>query len=100
MKHLLTIERPVTGNDLDGVPDSWEHVAEEWGDIHPLTGKEYERAEQMQSSTTHRIRTHLVKGADSAMRLLLGTRVFAVESVVNEGERGRWSLWRCVEGGL
>ena len=100
MKHLLTIERPVAGHDLDGVPDSWEHVAEEWGDVQPLSGREYEQAQQMQSTTTHKIRTHLVAGATSAMRLLLGQRVFAVESVRNEGERNRWLLWRCVEGGL
>jgi len=97
MGHRVRIEQPLLGNDLDGVPDSWDEVAIKWANIRPLSGKEYQQAQQMQSMTTHTIKTHFLAGADSSMRLVHGSRVFDVESVLNMDERNRFTIWRCVE---
>jgi SPP1 family predicted phage head-tail adaptor len=100
MKLLFDIMEQTPGNDLDGIPSTWGKVDTQWGEIRPLSGREYEAAQQMQSSVTHRIQTHLVATANSAMRLVAGDRVFEVESVINEGERNRFHVWRCTEGGM
>lgn len=104
MKHLLTIQTPVAGDEIDGIPGGWADVALRWCDIKPLTGREYTQAQQVQSTVTHRIRTQYVPDAKSSMRLakLSGetgepTRLFNVESVVNVDERNRWSEWMCEE---
>lgn len=98
LRHLLRIEKPVPGNDLDGVPeDAWKLVAEVWGKIRPLRGNEYEQSQQMQSSVTHMITTWYRLGADNTMRLVHGKRIFNVESVINVDERNFWLEWRCAE---
>lgn len=93
----VVIQSKEAGNELDGVPESWNDVGNFWAMIQPLTGREYEQAQQMQSNTTHKIKTRWFEGANSAMRLVRGNRVFEVESVVNEFERNRWLIWRCSE---
>jgi len=98
MSEYVRIEKPLLGNDLDGVPDSWEFVCNQWANIRPLSGREYQQAQQMQSSTTHTIKTHLVANADSAMRLVAKDEtIYNVESVVKQDGRNRFMIWRCVE---
>ena len=97
MSHRVRIEQPILGNDLDGIPHTWDEVAIKWANIRPLSGKEYQQAQQMQESTTHTIKTHFLAGADSSMRLVHGERIFDVESVLNMDERNRFTIWRCVE---
>ena len=91
------VQVPVEGNDLDGIPSSWSTAGFAWGEFKTISGREYEQAQQMNSTTTHIIKTQYFKGATSAMRLVSNDRVFEVESVYNENERNMFSVWRCQE---
>ena len=54
-------------------------------------------AQQVQAKTTHEGRCHWFEGATSEMRLKYGSRIFNVESVVNEREQNRFLVWRLEE---
>jgi SPP1 family predicted phage head-tail adaptor len=100
-KFILTVEQDTVGNELAGEPSEAETVCSVWGNIHPLTGREYQQAQQMQSNVSHKITTELLPQnlgpATSRMRLKHGTRTFEVQSVVNVEERNRELEWMCTE---
>lgn len=96
-KHRLTIESLDPGSELEGRPEAWSEFAKAFGEITPLTGTEYQLAQQMQSSVTHRIRTEFVQSVTPRMRLKYGERCFNVQSVVNVEERNRELEWMCTE---
>jgi SPP1 family predicted phage head-tail adaptor len=101
-KFILTVEQDALGNEFEGEPATTPVVVcQVWGKIEPLTGREYNQAQQMQSNVTHKITTELLpqnKGpANSRMRLKHGTRTFEVQSVVNVNERSRELEWMCTE---
>jgi SPP1 family predicted phage head-tail adaptor len=100
-KFILTVEQDTVGNELAGEPSEAETVCSVWGNIQPLTGREYQQAQQMQSNVSHKITTELLPQnlgpATSRMRLKHGTRTFEVQSVVNVEERNRELEWMCTE---
>ena len=96
--HLLTVEQDTPGSELNGESvENWREVRDVMGTVSPLTGREHQQAEQMQSNVTHRITTRYFTGADSRMRLRRGSRVFNVQSVVNVEERNRELEWMVTE---
>lgn len=101
-RHLLVIEKPGEGNEYDGFPeDNWERVREIWGDVKPVhdstDDRERNRAGRMEPHITHRVFTMYFAGYSSSYRMLMGDRIFNVESVINLGERNRMLEWQCVE---
>ena len=105
MKHLLTVQTLDIGDELAGEPPEWGDLRREWFEITPLTGREYNQAQQMQSNVTHKMRCTYWAGANSRMRLIKPNvedrdnplRTFNVQSVVNVGERNRELEWMCTE---
>lgn len=104
-KFRLTIQEFTPASDLEGVPASWADVATAFGEVTPLTGREYLQAQQVASSVSHRIRTEYVAGCNPRMRLVNGegdlegqyARIWNVASVVNVGESNRSLEWMCTE---
>jgi SPP1 family predicted phage head-tail adaptor len=100
-KFILTVEQDTIGNELAVEPATVETVCRVYGEITPLTGREYQQAEQMQSNVSHKIRTEMLPQnlgpATSRMRLKHGVRTFEVVSVVNVEERNRELEWMCTE---
>jgi SPP1 family predicted phage head-tail adaptor len=105
MKQILHVESPVVRNELLGEPGGeYERTGvREWFDVRPLTGREYSQAQQMQSNVTHELKCVYFDGARSGMRLTAGddaenpTRIFNIESIVNESENNRFLVLRAVE---
>ena len=98
MSHWVEVQEAVqAADDLAGVPEQWQTVHKTWGDVRPLSGREYVQAQAMQADVTHIVTTRLMSGANPRQRLLIDDRVFEIESVVNVQEAGRWSQWRCRE---
>lgn len=101
---LLHIETPLLGNELLGEPvGGYERTGRRaWFEVRPLSGREYVQSQQVQSSVTHELRCAYFAGATTGMRLTAGesdtpTRIFDVESVVNEHEANRFLVWRVQE---
>lgn len=76
----------------DTFSDSGEHV-EEWQEfltaraaIRPLSGRELERALQIQPDVTHKVTIRYRSGITTKMRILYGTRYFNILSVIDREE--------------
>lgn len=88
LRHAVTIQSVTESRDAHG------GTTLTWGTFHachaaisPITGKEYLQASQVQAQVTHRIRVRRYAGITPRMRVLFGTRVFAVELVRDLEER-------------
>ncbi|MDD3897684.1 MAG: phage head closure protein [Syntrophomonadaceae bacterium] len=82
----------------EGIPqENWTAVATVWAAIADLSGKEYFQAASIQSEVTTRIRIRFRGGINPAMRILNGTRVFAILSVIDKDERHREMELMCRE---
>jgi SPP1 family predicted phage head-tail adaptor len=72
-----------------GYIQSWATDASRWANINPISGQERVDADQVKALRTHTISMRFYSGTLSAkQRVLFGTRVFHIVSVVNVGERG------------
>ena len=95
----LTVESvsSTDGGWGDSPVESWEAVRDERFQLLPMTGKEYERSDQMVDQLVIRGRCHYFAGANSTMRLVGHDRTFNVVSVWNDSEKNRWLIWDLIE---
>ncbi len=98
MRHRLTLEAPVrTPDGAGGATLAWSPVASLWAEIEPAGHQERFRNEKTGAMVSHRIsmrfRTDMVPG----MRLVKGSRVFEVVSLLDPEERGRQLLCFATE---
>jgi SPP1 family predicted phage head-tail adaptor len=98
---ILHVEVPVPGNELEGTPvGGFARTGQKaWFEIRLMSSRELVIGQQIQSLVTHELKCAFFAGANSTMRLTneAGTRIFNVDSVVNENEANRFLVWRCVE---
>ena len=106
LRHRVTIQRPVATVDSYGHTTTADSGASStgfttvasgwWASIEPLRGSEQAAHLAMQSRTTHKIRLRdgsELAGIDSTWRILVGARVFYIDSVMNSMERKReWQI--------
>lgn len=100
MRQRIRIEQPVlTADGLGGSTRSWEEVTTVWAEIVSGRGDERYAAGQLTSQATHRIRLRWRDDITSAMRVVFGTRIFAIRAVI-EHDGKRRSLELIVEEGV
>lgn len=100
LRHRLTLQQPVrTADGGGGAGVVWADLADLWGSVEPLSGRETPAAERAQATVSHRIRLRYRTDVAPAMRFRLGARLFNIRSVIDEGERRRWLVCLCEEGG-
>lgn len=92
LRHRITIQRlnahaATTRDAHGGFVEEWLDVVSVWGSVEPLRAVEILRANQVDARITHRITTRYQHGVTTAMRVLFGTRVFLLLSVINPDER-------------
>ncbi len=98
MRHRLTLETPVETQGPDGsMTISWVPFATVWGSVEPLLGREWFDAQREQADVSHRVRMRFLAGVTHTMRVVWGSRVFEIESVLNAGERNRELVLMCRE---
>jgi len=82
----------------EGIPqENWTTVATIWAAVEDISGKEYFQAGAMQSEVTTRIKIRYRKGITHSMRVLYGSRVFQILSVIDKDERHRVIELLCKE---
>jgi SPP1 family predicted phage head-tail adaptor len=88
LNRRITLQRPVEvrGADYADVQVTWQDVATVWASVEPLSGGEFFRNQEQQGELTHRVRIRWRAGVDSKMRVLFGTRIFGIDSVINPEE--------------
>jgi len=98
MRHRITLEAPAESQGSDGsVTRTWAPFATVWASVEPLLGREYFDAQREQADVSHRVRMRYLAGVTHNMRVVLGSRVFEIESVLNAGERDRELVLMCRE---
>ena len=88
LRHRLSIQEPAKTRAGDGtVSESWLTLAVVWASVAPIRGRELIEAQRFESQVTHRVRMRYYAGLTAQHRLLFGTRVLNIESVLNKEER-------------
>ena len=93
LRHEFVIQSSSTGQTPDSigaVVDTWGTFASVRGDIKWFQGSGMYASDEIFAQVNARIRTRYVSGVTPKMRILFGSRVFRIESVVNEMELGRY----------
>lgn len=67
---------------------SWSTLATVWGSLHPLKGEEYFSAQKFEAAVTARIRIRYRADITPKMRVLHGSTVYEIVSVVDAESRG------------
>lgn len=78
--------------------EAWATFAVVWAAVEPIQGREFWAQQQVQSEVTIRIRIRYLSGVRPDMRILYGSRVFSVESVIDPKERHAEMQLMCSEG--
>lgn len=94
----VTLQSATTARDGHGQPlETWSDIATVWAAIDPIRGREYFAAQQFAAETTHKVTIRHRSGISPKNRVLFGSRVFRIESVINPHERGERLELMCVE---
>lgn len=98
MRNRLAIQSRTTTKDSYGAAvESWSTAATVWGRIEPLSGRELWQAQQVRPDVSHKVTLRAYAGLTPRHRLLFGSRVFEISSVLNIDERGRFMVCVCIE---
>lgn len=86
----VTLQRRASGEDDFGQPvETWNPIATRWASIRPLAGREYFAAHGQNSAVNTEIRIrydNTVAGLVAADRVLFGSTVYDIESVINPNQ--------------
>lgn len=97
LRHSVAIQSSTESRDSYDVDYSWATDATVRASITPLSGDETIVADQEQSTATHKIIIRNFAGLTPNHRLLFGTRVFNIVSMLNTDERNRRMQLMCTE---
>lgn len=85
-----------TPNDFGEVIKGWIDFKTAYASITPLSAKEFFKA-GVQAEATHKVEMRYLKDIKPKMRVLYGTRVFDIESVINVREENKTLQLICTE---
>lgn len=101
LRHRLTLQKrvetqdPVTGE----LTHTWTTVAEIWGKVEALSGREFISAQALQSKVTAKIRIRYRDDIDASMRISHRGKIYNIEAVLPDNISGlEWITLPCSEG--
>jgi len=98
LRHRVAIQTESSSVDTYGEPThSWTTNETVWASIEPTSGNEVDIGEGQAGIITHRIFIRYTAKASPKKRLLFGSRVFGIVSVLNHEERNEFLELRCKE---
>tara|TARA_R110000824_G_scaffold110918_2_gene259121 strand:- start:131 stop:457 length:327 start_codon:yes stop_codon:yes gene_type:complete len=98
LRHRVSIQTESTAVDTYGEPTaSWSTDETVWASIEPTGGNELSVGEGQAGIITHRIFMRYTANASPKKRLLFGSRIFGIESVLNHEERNEFMQLECRE---
>jgi SPP1 family predicted phage head-tail adaptor len=100
LRHRVTLEAATpTSDGAGGVTLAWNAVATLFADIVPVKAEEREAGEGRGDLTLHRVIIRKRDDVSPGKRFTLGPRVFAIRSVKDRQEDGRYLTCLCEEEG-
>lgn len=99
LRHYLTIQQVTETQPgrAGAIVKSWTTYANVWGSIKPFQGREYIQAQSVHAELTHRIYCRYLAGVTNKMRVLFGSRIFDIQSIINTDERNVELQLMCTE---
>ncbi len=98
MNKRITIQTATDAQDsFNSATETWADTVTLWGNINPLSGKEYNANAQTESETTHVITVRYKSGITTKNRIKYGSRYFDIENVININESNQWLEMMCTE---
>ncbi len=94
---VILQSKTVTRNDYGEETIVWTEKDTLWASIEPLTAREYFQSQQVQSQVTHKITIRYYLGLRTDYRMLWGSRIFNIISMINPEERNREMILLCTE---
>lgn len=89
LRHRVALEQFVEVVDSYGQRDRhWEHVADLWAAIEPLSAKEFIAAQQLQSQVTTRITIRYRSVVTAGMRIVHRDTVYNIVGVLSDKDSG------------
>jgi SPP1 family predicted phage head-tail adaptor len=100
LRHRITIQVDTPTQDDYGEPiASWGTFATRWAAVEPVSGRETVMAgdQQVEASGGVRVRLRRLDGVSVKHRISWDSRLFDIESVVNDPTNARWQVLYCRE---
>ena len=98
LKHKIEIQSYTeTSNDFGEVTKGYSTFKTVYASITPLAGKEYFASKQLNAEVSHKIECRYLSGVLPSMRIVYGTRIFNIESVINIREANKTLQIMAVE---
>ena len=98
LRHRVSIQSLSETLDSYGEPTSgWATDETVWASIESVSGMEVDIGEGQAGIITHRISMRYTSNATPKKRLLFGSRVFGIVSVLNHEERNEFLELSCKE---
>lgn len=98
LRKRVYLQQPCgVANDYGEPVVTWVTYATVWADIEPLSGRDQILAQQSSSPHTYKITIRYIKHINGSHRILYGTRIFEINSVINWEERNVYLELQCTE---
>jgi SPP1 family predicted phage head-tail adaptor len=98
LRHRVSIQAPSETLDDFGEADlSWATDSTVWASIEPISGNERFSSDQVTAELTHRVFIRYLTGLTPRKRLLFGSRVFQIQSILNKDEKNEQLELLCRE---
>ena len=98
LRHRITVQKRTATRSASGaVVESWSTHVTAWASVEPLRGQEYLAAKAQDAAVDIRIRMRYQAGITQTMRVLYGSRVFEIVSVIHILEKKRELQLMCRE---
>lgn len=88
-----------TPNTFGEMTDTWSTFATVWASVEPLKGRELLIAQQANSEVTLRVRLRYNSSIDVNDRVVIGSRILEIVSIINPEERDWEQVLLCKEVG-
>ena len=90
LRKRITIQRSTSTQDTFGAPvKTWADVGGRYASVEPLTGREFEDAQQNVSRIETRFITRYTTGITSKNRIVFNNVNYEIESIINVDQGNR-----------
>lgn len=102
MRHRITFQQEVqVADDGGGYALSWEDIDETpdmWADVRPMSAGESLQYHKLTTTATHKIIIRYRSDITADMKILHGSLVYNIRSILNKDARGRFLEILAEEG--
>lgn len=98
LRHRVELKSLSQSQNEFGEPvDTWSTFATVWASVEPLRGRELLLAQQANSEVTIRVRVRYNSSIDPTDRVVIGSRILEILSVIDSEERNWQQELLCKE---